>query len=136
MQRTTSILALLFAAASCLGACDLGAMHPGTSCGSCHTGGDAHAFGAAGTVYAQPNAFLLDGIEGVTVDITAADGHTVSLTSNEAGNFYTTTKLTPPLQVTLSKGGVSAKMANASSGDCNSCHTLGSTPAPGHVYLH
>jgi hypothetical protein len=55
------------------------------------------------------------------------------LQANDVGNFFTTTSLTPPLQVTVSKDGASASMSDAPSGDCNSCHTSGAKT--GRVHL-
>ena len=59
----------------------------------------------------------------------------VLVAATDAGNFYTTSSLTPPLQVTISKDGASASMRDAPSGDCNSCHVPGAEPAPGRVHL-
>jgi hypothetical protein len=135
MRRAHWFSTLLFVAAVGAGGCiTAGEMHPGERCGSCHSGSDAPAFAAAGTVYSDPRASPRDGIEGATVDVTDADGRKVSLQSNGLGNFYSQEKLRPPLQVTISKGGVRRSMSDASSGDCNSCHTAG-TNGPGRVYL-
>jgi len=103
-------------------------MDPGSDCGSCHVSGHGPVFGAAGTLYANGN-----GLAGATVEITDSDGQVVPLASNDVGNFYTPTSLTPPLQVIVSKNGVTASMPNAASGDCNSCHR--SDGEPGRIHL-
>jgi len=110
-------------------------MDPGKDCGSCHAGRIARRFGASGTVYFGPTAGARDGAEGVTIDITDSAGTKVSLESNGVGNFSTRTPLVPPLQVTISRGGVSRTMADAPSGNCNSCHAAPPARGPGRVYL-
>lgn len=117
MRRSPLHLLVLLLA---LAGCEVGDMHPGAVCGSCHKPGDAPVFGAAGTVYLGPTAS--GGLSGATVDITDARGVQVALESNEAGNFYTPLALAPPLRVTLSQNGASASTV-APSGDCNSCHS-------------
>jgi len=138
MKRASLISVLLLVG---VWGCVPAEMHPGDSCGSCHSAkaesktrwGDAVAFGAAGTVYSSPNARARAGLAGATIDITDAAGDSVSLQANDVGNFYTTKNLTPPLQVTVSKSGATASMTNAPSGDCNSCHTSGAKE--GRVHL-
>ncbi len=134
MKRAMSpSLLLLLHVSSALG-CN-GTMLPGHACGSCHGLAAAPAFGAAGTVYAGEAAAGGAGLEGATLEITDDDGQTVSLVTNEAGNFYTTTILTPPLQVTVSSDGARASMSDAPTGDCNRCHVPDSALAPGHIYV-
>lgn len=126
----------LFLLAAAVGPADCyGRMDPGSRCGSCHVAGKAPAFGAAGTLYPDANASARRGLEGATVQIADRDGQVVSLVTNGAGNFYTRSSLTPPLQVTISKDGASASMRDAPSGDCNSCHVPGAASAPGRVHL-
>jgi len=108
-------------------------MDPGNACGGCHVAGHAPVFGAAGTLYESVNGSVRGGLVDATVEITDRDGQVVSLVTNDVGNFYTPSILTPPLQVTISKDGVAASMRDAPSGDCNSCHATGS--ARGRVHL-
>jgi hypothetical protein len=110
-------------------------MHPGVACINCHeTRGPRFTF--AGTVF--PTAHEPDdcnGLSGVTVTVTDANGRTVTATSNSAGNFDSNRSLTPPLHVTVSKGGKTRAMSGAvSNGDCNTCHTeSGAQEAPGRI---
>jgi mono/diheme cytochrome c family protein len=73
----------------------------------------------------------------VSVTITGADGLTITLTPNEAGNFYSATRLKLPLQATITDQGRARTMAvGQSSGDCNGCHTqAGDSGAPGRIVL-
>jgi hypothetical protein len=126
-----TLLALVLTGAAV--GCDFPDMRPGERCGSCHNGGEAGRFGAAGTVYASPTAGKDDGIAGVTVDLLDSTGGAVSLTSNDSGNFYTGQHLVPPLQVTLSRAGSQSVSSVAPNGDCNSCHTGGATLGRLHI---
>jgi len=105
-------------------------MRPGESCGSCHTRSarpnvlaeNAPVFGAAGTVY--PDKQADKGLAGATVHVVDDDGKQVSMTTNDVGNFYTTTALKPPLRVRITSNGQTIAAANGmASGDCNNCHT-------------
>jgi len=111
--------------------CVMAEMFPGSSCGGCHGKGHAPRFGAAGTVFDSPSAS--DGRQDVGIGITDARGRSVHLTSNGAGNFYTEEDLLPPLQVSVTHGGVTTEMQDAPSGDCNSCHSDEHTPGPLHT---
>lgn len=92
-------------------------MCPGHDCLACH------AFKAAGTVYAADGTTP---VSGATVTILDKNGVTKSLTTNSAGNFYTSNTLAFPLQrVTLGKGGDSALMTDVVGGGCNGCHDGG-----------
>ncbi len=126
MARALSIPVLILVLSGAAGGCAPGEMHPGEGCARCHTDGDAPSFGAAGTVYASPTAGADEGIAGVSIDITDSGGRSVSLASNEVGNFYTTRALTPPLRVTLSRTGAPSLSATVPGGDCNGCHQDGS----------
>jgi hypothetical protein len=123
-MRSFSILPLvLFLVAGCA----VGNMHPGDSCARCHNGesgwGNSSRFGAAGTVYTRAGK----GDANVNVDITDARGRSVSLTSNAAGNFFTGQSLAPPLKVKLFRAGRPSVSATVPSGDCNACHSKGSS---------
>lgn len=76
-----------------------GEMHPGSDCVSCHDDDAELPFLFAGTVYALDPVvplFSVDGqpldgcfgLEGITVEITDADGEVRSTRTNRAGNFY------------------------------------------------
>lgn len=115
-----ALITLLLATAGCAP----GNMHPGTSCARCHVEGGGFGkgspFGAAGTIYSR--AGKTRGVARVAIDITDSRGRSVSLTSNDVGNFYTGQSLTPPLEVKLSRAGAPSVFATAPSGDCNACH--------------
>jgi hypothetical protein len=128
MTRTLGALALL--AAACVP--DRGpAMRPGENCNGCH------GFSASGTVFPDAHAVTGDGVKGARVHLTGADGRTVTIRSNEVGNFYTKEPLALPLRVTVEKGGQSATMEPLSpDGACNRCHRLPpEEDAPGRVAL-
>jgi hypothetical protein len=111
-------------------------MSPGSDCLSCHTGGDAPRFTAAGTVY--PAGDAASGIAGVTVTLTGSGGgQTVTLTTNSAGNFYTSAALTAPIDVVLDGNGGTVTMVNHNPGDCGSCHAppAGNGGAPMRVHV-
>ena len=116
-------------------------MNPGRACIACHAANDGPPFTIAGTVYPtghEPD--LCDGAadaKDVSVTITGADGLTITLTPNEAGNFYSATRLKLPLQATITDQGRARTMAvGQSSGDCNGCHTqAGDSGAPGRIVL-
>jgi hypothetical protein len=111
-----SLSAMLLAGA----ACDLEEgplMAPGQDCISCHDGGEANRWTAAGTW-----------TRGARVSVTDANGKNVPMRGNDVGNFYTAESLTPPL--TVSVDGQSMDMTKLPSGTlhyggCNLCHTNG-----------
>jgi hypothetical protein len=89
-------------------------------------------FGAAGTLYADSRATR--GLVGATVEVTDSDGKKVSMTTNEVGNFYTATRLAPPLRVSVSSGAQTfTPEIDMASGDCNACHTPASKQGPLYV---
>ena len=104
-------------------------MQPGSNCMSCHTGGEAGRFTAAGTVYAGGGSSAV-GLAGAVVKIVPKTGATVTLTTNSVGNFYTSATLNPPLDISVSFGGNTNTMASASSGACGSCHKPAGNAAP------
>lgn len=114
-------------------------MNPGMSCIGCHNSGEGPDFGVAGTLYNElDEPDLCDGVEGVTVEITDADGTVLELDSNQAGNFYTRTEPVMPINVRLLSGGteIAAMSQSVSTGDCASCHTAeGANGAPGRVVV-
>ncbi|HET9932341.1 MAG TPA: c-type cytochrome [Polyangiaceae bacterium] len=116
-------------------------MNPGEACINCHktTGGEGPSFSIAGTVY--PTGHEPDlcnskvGTSGAQVVIVGADGQTVTLTPNSAGNFSLRTSIKTPYQAKVTFQGRERLMLSAqTSGDCNSCHTqTGANGAPGRV---
>jgi hypothetical protein len=119
-------------------------MNPGLACIACHatTGGEAPLFALAGTVY--PTAHepdLCNGVNGATVGaqvvIAGADGQTVTLSPNAAGNFSYQGTVALPFQAKVVFMGRERVMTTPqSSGDCNSCHTQsGASGAPGRILL-
>jgi hypothetical protein len=93
-------------------------MTPGQDCLACHKD-----FSVGGTVYGSAGAQVNEGVEGVTVTIVDSAQKTLALTSNRAGNFYSTTPVTWPADVTFTLGTRSSNMVAAPSGACGSCHT-------------
>jgi hypothetical protein len=119
-------------------------MHPGMACISCHsqTGGEAPLFALAGTVY--PTAHEPDdcygggsAISGAQVVITDANGATITLTPNSAGNFSSRAAIALPFRAKVVRNGAERAMAAAQSdGDCNGCHTVdGANGAPGRIFV-
>ena len=108
-------------------------MAPGYACLGCHP------FSVGGTLFPtahEPNN--CDGATasgGVSVVITGANGQTLTLTPNAAGNFYSTTTISTPFTAkVVSNNGVRMMIASQTSGDCNSCHTpAGTNGAPGRI---
>ena len=111
-------------------------MAPGQPCLDCH------GFAVAGTVMgASHDDDNCDGVTGVTVEITDANGAKTTFTTNAAGNFLAddhgggasiampyTAKLIGPT------GKTSQMSAAQSDGNCNSCHTAaGANGAPGRI---
>ncbi|MFT3914972.1 MAG: hypothetical protein QM704_12900 [Anaeromyxobacteraceae bacterium] len=108
-------------------------MEPGSDCLRCHGGGGGGgeeeggpAWSFAGTVYPGGK-----GVQGVTISVRDANGKTVSVRSNEAGNFYSAEKLQPPVTIWMSWGGAVRQMPALTGADvarfgrCNACHRPG-----------
>ncbi len=121
-----------------------GSMDPGQACITCHASrsGEAPRFVIAGTLYPtghEPNnCDGVNGNTGVKVVVTASNGTSVTLTPNSAGNFYSSTSLSPPYtaKVVNAAGVERVMISTASTGDCNSCHTqTGANGAPGRITL-
>lgn len=123
-------------------------MAPGEDCNECH-GGDDDAresegedgedgpfWSAAGTVYPSLDAAADAGLEGARVHLTDANGRTVTLRSNQAGNFYTAERLAFPLRVSVTINGRTDEMEDpVLYGGCNSCHAPAGE-AEGRLTLH
>jgi len=121
-----------------------GSMQPGVACIACHASSrsEAPTFTIAGTLY--PTAHepdLCNGAngnsDGAQVVITDANGNTVSLTPNSAGNFYYSGSVAQPFHAKVNYMGRERDMVAAqTSGDCNTCHTQsGAMSAPGRIIL-
>jgi hypothetical protein len=114
-------------------------MDPGRTCISCHASSfEAPKFTIAGTVY--PTGHEPDNCYGtntVSVQITDANGGTMTLTPNAAGNFYSIAAVAFPIQAKVIAGGKERVMTAAQpSGDCNTCHTqTGASMAPGRIVV-
>ena len=115
-------------------------MAPGEACISCHSRGEGPRLSIAGTEY--PTAHEPDdcnggnGVSGPpTIVITDANGNSINLLPNAAGNFYTRSSIALPYRAKITAGGNERAMSAAqTSGDCNSCHTeSGANGAPGRI---
>jgi hypothetical protein len=112
-------------------------MRPGEACPSCHGN-----FVIAGTVYPtghEPND--CDGVNGstttVTVVVTDSTNKQFTLTPNAVGNFYSSTKITPPITAKVVENGKERAMVSPQTiTNCNMCHTSnGANGAPGRITL-
>jgi hypothetical protein len=118
-----------------------GNMQPGVACIACHSKGEGPPFALGGTVY--PTAHEPDNCNGGAVTsmsrvvVTGADGNTITLTPNMAGNFSYGGALATPYKVKVTyMGRERAMIAAQTSGDCNACHTeMGAMMAPGRILL-
>lgn len=116
-------------------------MQPGSSCASCHkSGSEANSFTIAGTVYKtahEPTSCNGVSVSGATVVISGANGATLTLAVNAAGNFMSTQPVALPYQAkVVYAGGTLAMRTQQTVGDCNSCHTQsGASGAPGRIML-
>jgi hypothetical protein len=115
-------------------------MHPGVACIACHARGEEEAprFSIAGTVYPtlrEPNDCNGVNGAGVQVVITGADGRTLTLQVNAAGNFSSTAAVSTPFRAKVVSAGVERVMTAAqTSGDCNGCHAEPpANGAPGRI---
>jgi hypothetical protein len=99
----------------------------------CHASGGWKRFSLGGTIYTDSEGTAARA--GAQVKAVDANGVTVSLTSDQIGNFYSAESMTAPFTITVSYRGRMVKMPGpASSGGCNtdSCHVVGSA---GRVYI-
>jgi hypothetical protein len=83
-----------------------GMHNPGEECGQCHTmGGKAEAYlwTASGTLYADRSARTP--LKGGEIILQDRDGNVISLTSNQAGNFWTTAPIASNPYTVVSHGG-------------------------------
>lgn len=102
-------------------------MRPGDNCLRCHVAGGEAAgkpFSFGGTLFLTADAGLCDGVEGVTVRVTDADGKTVSVVSNAVGNFWSAEALKPPFSIVAEKDGRLRPMpVTTPTGGCKLCHS-------------
>jgi hypothetical protein len=122
-----------------------GDMNPGMACNDCHArNGGVEAppiFSIAGTVYPtahEPDlCYGANSSSGAQVVITGADGRTLTLSPNAAGNFYSEMNVALPFSAkVVTAAGTRAMVATQTSGDCNTCHTQdGANMAPGRIML-
>ncbi|HVP67949.1 MAG TPA: hypothetical protein VMT17_11860 [Anaeromyxobacteraceae bacterium] len=119
-------------------------MHPGQNCLGCHggvpsstsrEGGHATPWSFAGTAYLALDAPANQGVQGVIVTVTDANGWTFDVHSNLVGNFYSAESVAFPLSICVGFQGVTRCMSEpAPHGACNYCHA--SPPlegAPGRI---
>lgn len=100
-------------------------MNPGVDCLECHGRGDAPGWTFAGTVFRSESSPASEGVRGVRVHATDATGRSVTVTSNDAGNFYLADDLTFPLRVSIERGGEVEEMEDpVLYGGCNRCHDV------------
>jgi hypothetical protein len=84
-----------------------GRHHQSEDCGRCHTMGgraEAHQWTVAGTLYADRSARQV--VKGGEIILEDRDGNIISVTSNEAGNFWTTAPIASNPYTVVSHGGV------------------------------
>lgn len=84
-------------------------MAAGQDCLGCHDGSSAKRWTAAGTFPGR----------GRTVVLADANGKTVTLVTNEVGNFYTSEPLAFPIRPSVNGEQMDP---SATYGGCNSCH--------------
>ena len=114
-------------------------MHPGAACLYCHEQtSTAPRFAISGTVYPTGHEPTdCNGTSAATVVVTDANGATLRLTPNAAGNFYYVGSVAFPIHAKLVAGGKERAMPDMqNSGDCNFCHQqTGVNKAPGRITL-
>ena len=116
-------------------------MNPGMACNLCHSSGEGPSFSISGTLYPTIHEPALcygaDASTGARVEVTGADGRTLTLSPNAAGNFFSEMAVvTPYTAKVVTSTGERAMAAAQTSGDCNTCHTMaGANSAPGRIML-
>lgn len=120
-------------------------MHPGRDCIGCHADeGEGPRFWVAGTVYPtghEPNDCNgTPKAQGLTVEVTDANGLVYKLATNTAGNFYLQRRTSNPFvfpytaRVVDVDGNARAMSGPQTVGDCNTCHSVdGDQDAPGRI---
>ena len=112
-------------------------MHPGVACITCHATNGGPDYKIAGTLFPSSSPDDCLGSTNATIEITGADGKVLSITANEAGNFYSQLAVKMPYSAKVTSAGKSKVMfASQTVGDCNTCHTeKGANGAPGRITL-
>jgi hypothetical protein len=117
-------------------------MEAGRDCLECHGSGGEPSFTVAGTAFWNVADDAGSGVQGARVQLTDARGRTVTVRSNQSGNFYTRERLQFPLLAIVQKGGLVAIMSDAvPQGGCSACHgqppraAAGLAAPPGRVAL-
>ncbi len=112
-------------------------MHPGVACIDCHSREDGPSFKLAGTVFSANTPDDCLGAKDASIIVTGADGKSIKMTANEAGNFYTELDVVLPYSAMIVSGDkTKAMISPQATGDCNSCHTeTGTNGAPGRITL-
>jgi hypothetical protein len=116
MTRACLLAALLLAAAACVPE-EGPMMEPGSDCLECHGAGGGDENGPRWTVAGTWSG------RGHRVNLRDAAGKAFTLTSNQAGNFWTAEPLTFPLRVDVDGEPMNASVT-ASAASCNQCHHL------------
>ena len=127
-----------------MGGVSPGPLHrPGQPCLVCHgeAGPSSHTFVIAGTVYATQGQSAP--AAGVQVELEDSTGSIVTVTTNEAGNFYIATgewsPIMPILVPQIVQGQTTQQMQThiSRAGSCADCHTLNPGPtSAGPVFLN
>jgi len=103
------------------------AMRPGSNCLRCHAKDGLAAkkpFSFGGTIFPSADSDVCEGVSGVTIHVTDAQGREISVISNEAGNFWSAAPLTPPFSIRASRAGREVRMPiEAPTGGCALCHS-------------
>ncbi len=115
-------------------------MQPGGNCIECHTMmNEGPRFKLAGTVMrSQHDEDRCAGVGGITIEITGADSQVTTLTSNPAGNFFTTQTIATPYTAKIidAEGNEKSMQAAQTETNCASCHTeAGLNGAPGRIFI-
>ena len=85
----------------------VGLHHPGEQCGQCHTMGgaaEAYLWTVSGTLYADRASHAV--LPGGEIILQDRAGNVISLTANEAGNFWTTAPIASNPYTVVSHGGI------------------------------
>lgn len=96
-------------------------MNTGRDCTSCHGSGQSPKMTAAGTVYSSATGGTA--VSGATVTITGSNGTKITMVTGSSGNFYTSSAISFPATIQVSKCPDTATMPTTITlGGCNSCH--------------
>jgi len=117
-------------------------MRPGSDCSDCHSKLGGPIYGIQGTVYENYNEWdECFGVPQATVEVIGANGNTVVMNSNSAGNFYASRSKSNALAMPFTarvhyNGQVIEKQNPQSSLNCAACHTeWGDGGASGRIVI-